>query len=306
VSERLAVKDERFLEILEVEADLEVVASGFEFTEGPVWNPQRGELIFSDIVGNCMYRWTPEGGVSEFRRPSQMANGSTLDRQGRLLTCEHATSRVTRLETDGSLSVLAANYDGLELNSPNDIVVRSDGLVCFSDPNFGRRPRVGVPRPQQQPVQGVYCFDPGTHELRRVAGDFGNPNGLCFSLDESRLFVNDSPRGHIRVFSVHSDGALEGGGVWAEVLGSGKGVPDGMKIDCQERLYCCGPGGIHVFDQAGRELGVIWVPEQTANFTWGGPDLRTLYITASTTLYRLAVKVPGLPWQPANSGGDQG
>ena len=289
----LEVRDPRLAELISAEAELEVVASGFQFLEGPVWQPAGRHLIFSDIVGDRMYRWSQAEGVTVFRQPSHMANGNVYDREGRLLTCEHATSRVSRTEPDGQVVVLASHYACQELNSPNDIVVRRDGTIYFSDPNFGRRVRVGVPRPQHQPFQAVYRLDLAANELQPVATDFENPNGLCFSLDEKQLYINDSPRRHIRVFDVQPDGTLAHGRVWAETVGQGAGVPDGMKFDQAGYLYCCGPGGIYIYDAEARCLGVARMPEQAANFHWGDADLRSLYICASTTLYRLRVNIPG-------------
>lgn len=295
----LEVRDPRLAEIIAPDAQMEPLATGFQFLEGPVWLPDKRALIFSDIPGDAMYRWDDGGGAAVFRQPSHKANGNTLDREGRILTCEHATSRVVRQEGDGHLAVLASHYDGKELNSPNDIVVRSDGAIYFTDPNFGRRPtRYGAPRPQQLAFQAVFRLDPATGVLVPVADDFDQPNGLCFSLDETQLFVNDSPRGHIRVFDVLPDGGLRGGRVWAEVRGAGPGVPDGMKIDSLGNLYCAGPGGIHVFDPGAVCLGVIHLPEQTANFCWGGADLRDLFICASTTLWRVRVQVSGRSARP--------
>jgi gluconolactonase len=290
----LEVRDPRLTEIIAPDALLEPLAAGFQFLEGPVWLPAARALIFSDIPGDAMYRWDAASGAVVYRQPSHKANGNTLDGQGRILTCEHATSRVVRQEADGRLTLLASHYAGLELNSPNDIVVKRDGIIYFTDPNFGRRPtRVGVARAQQQPCQAVYRLDPATGALARLADDFDQPNGLCFSLDETRLFVNDSPRGHIRVFEVTEDGGLRGGEVWAEVRGSGPGVPDGMKLDASGNLYCAGPGGIHIFDAGATCLGVIRVAEQAANFCWGGDDLRDLFIAASTTLWRVQVQAAG-------------
>jgi gluconolactonase len=272
---------------------MERVATGFKFTEGPIWHPYERFLIFSDIVGNRMYRWSPREGVSVFREPSHMANGNTYDRHGRLLTCEHATSRVTRTDRDGTIEVVASHYEGKELNSPNDVVVRSDGAVFFTDPNSGRRPRFGVPREQELPFQGVYRLDADSDALELLVDDFAKPNGLCFSPDEGQLFVSDTERFHIRVFDVEADGALADGRVWAEVSGEGVGVPDGMKVDREGTLYCCGPGGIHVFDAAADCLGVIRMPEHTTNLAWGDDDLHSLYVTAATSVYRLRVSVPG-------------
>ena len=206
----LEIRDERMLQIVP-NLELERIASGFVFTEGPVWDVASGSLIFSDIIGNCLYRWSSRQGLSIFRRPSNMANGNALDRSGRLLTCEHATSRVTRTHHDGRIEVLASHYAGRELNSPNDIVVKSDGAIYFTDPTSGRSARYGVERPQQLPFQGVYRIDPDSGDVTLLVDDFEKPNGLCFSRDEQKLFINDTARGHIRVFDVRSDGTLEGG-----------------------------------------------------------------------------------------------
>jgi gluconolactonase len=290
----LDVRDPRATSIVKRDAVVERLAGGFDFTEGPVWHPHKKFLIFSDMPGDHMRRWSPSEGVSTFRKPCNMANGNAYDRQGRLITCEHASSRVTRTEHDGTIVPLATHYKGKELNSPNDIVVRSDGAIFFTDPEFGRRERFGVPRKSELEYRGVYLIRPDG-ELRLLADDFGQPNGLCLSLDEKRLFVNDSPRRHIRVFDIQ-DGALSGGDVWAETGGKeGERTPDGMKIDTAGNLFCVGPGGIHIFDGKGERLGVILVPENVANFTWGEDDLRSLLITASSSLYRLRVEAPGLP-----------
>jgi gluconolactonase len=289
-----------FWDLVDPHVQLEKVAGGFQFLEGPVWNPHQQELIFSDIIGDTIYRWQTDTGVQILRQPSHKANGNTYDLQGRLLTCEHATSRVSRTELDGQYRVLATHYQDQELNSPNDIVVKSDGSIYFTDPVYGRRERVGVPRLQALSFQGVFRLQPESGELTLLADDFENPNGLCFDHTEARLFVNDSPRRHIRVFQVLPDGSLEGGQVWAEVRGDGPGVPDGMKIDAAGNLYCCGPGCLYLFDPQAHLLGFIGMPEQLANFVWGGPDLRSLYLTATSSLYRLRMRQPGyLPYQVA-------
>ncbi|RUW36984.1 MULTISPECIES: SMP-30/gluconolactonase/LRE family protein [unclassified Mesorhizobium] len=275
-------------------AAMERLATGYSFIEGPVWHPYEKWLVFSDIPQSRMYRLGNSGEIELFREPSQMANGNTLDRQGRLVTCEHATSRVTRAEPSGATTVLATHYQGKQLNSPNDIVVATGGSIYFTDPTYGRAEFYGVPRSQELPHQGVYRIDGDGARLTLVADDFTQPNGLCFSLDESRLFINDTERGHIRVFGVEANGDLNGGAVWAVTEGDEPGSPDGMKIDSRGNLYCTGPGGIHVFDASGDLIGVIATPEFCANFTFGDDDLRSLYIAASTSLYRLRVRVPGL------------
>lgn len=275
-------------------AELRSLASGFLFTEGALWHPTLKFLYFSDMPGDVMRRWDPVNGVQEVRRPSRMANGLTFDRAGRLLTCEHASSSVTRTEPDGRVVTLASRWQGRELNSPNDIIVGSDGAIYFSDPTFGRMDFYGVPREAELAHRGVYRIAPdGT--LALLADDFAQPNGLCLSLDERRLFVNDTERGHVRVFELRESGSLGGGEVFAEPQGEEPGAPDGMKLDSEGRLFTCGPGGLHVFSPEAEPLGVIRVPEVCANFTWGGEGFRTLLITASTSLYAVEVDVPGRP-----------
>ena len=273
----------------------ERLGAGFLFTEGPVWHPRGRFLLFSDMPGDHLRRWSAADGVTTFRKPCHMANGNAYDREGRLLTCEHATSRVTRTEPDGRIVPLATHYDGKQLNSPNDIVCRRDGGVYFTDPPYGRAKFYGVERAQELDVQGVYRVGPDPEHPALLVDDFDRPNGLCFSLDERRLFVNDTARKHIRVFDVAADGRLTGGRVWAETRGDKPGAPDGMKLDAAGNVYCCGPGGIHVFGPDGDLLEVIEVPEYTANFAWGDDDYRSLFITASTSLYRIRTTVPGHP-----------
>jgi len=275
--------------------ELEVLADGYLFTEGPLWDPRAERLLFTDIPGNLIAQWSHAGGKAVFRAPSNKANGLAWDRQGRLLACEHATSRLTRTEADGKITVLASTYQGKELNSPNDVVVRSDGGIYFTDPTYGRLDYYGVKRDPQLGFRGVYRVESDGRGLRLLADDFGQPNGLCFSTDEKRLFVNDTERMHIRVFDLQSDGTLGKGKVWATLSGAGPGAPDGMKLDSEGSLYCCGPGGIHVFSPEAHDLGVIHVPEYVANFAWGDADYRSLYITASTSVFRIRTVVPGLP-----------
>ncbi|WP_119418880.1 SMP-30/gluconolactonase/LRE family protein [Desertibaculum subflavum] len=290
------IRDRRFTEVVGPSVGFEKLATGFIFTEGPLWHGRDHYLLFSDMPGDHLRQWSAEGGVSTFRQPCNKSNGLTWDTRDRLLTCEHASSRVTRTEPDGAITVIASHHDGKELNSPNDIVVKHDDAgIYFTDPTYGRKPHFGVPREQELSFQGVYRIEPAGGKLTLLADDFGQPNGLCFSLDEKRLYVNDTDRQHIRVFDVTADGKLKGGQVWAETKGAGAGAPDGMKIDSGGNIYCCGPGGIHVFAPDATCLGVIQVPEYTANFCFGDDDLRSLYITASTSLYRIRVHQPGTP-----------
>lgn len=279
--------------VLEPGTAPERLLAGFEFVEGPVWLRDQQALLFSDIIGDTLYRWNEKSGLDIYRRPSFMANGNALDSQGRLLTCEHATSQVSRTDAEGNREVLASHYLGLELNSPNDIVLKSDGAIYFTDPTSGRSDTYGVARPQELDFQGVFRLEPDATVLTLLVDDFSKPNGLCFSLDETRLFVNDTDRQHIRVFDVFADGSIGNDRVWAQVGGNSPGVADGMKIDSEGNLYCCGSGGIHVFDIDARRIGVIEVPEFAANFTWGGGELRDLYVTASHSVYRFTMTIPG-------------
>ena len=293
------IRDRRFVEVVGPEVEYERLADGFLFTEGPLWDARHRRLLFSDIPGNLIAQWSHAGGASVFRSPSNMSNGLAWDREGRLLCCEHATSRLTRTEADGRVTVLASTFEGKELNSPNDVVVKGDGGIYFTDPSYGRMEYYGVSRTPHLGFRGVYRVEPDGRRLALLADDFGQPNGLCFSADERRLFVNDTERGHIRVFDVLDDGTLGKGRVWATLSGAGPGAPDGMKIDSEENLYCCGPGGIHVFDRSANCLGIVRVPAGAANFTWGEDDLRSLFITATATLYRIRVRVPGRRTQAA-------
>ena len=281
---------ERSMEaIVDLDAEPEQLVSGFQFTEGPVWLPD-GTLLFSDIPANRIYRWTPGAAQAEvYREPSGHSNGLTLDREGRLIACEH-DRRVSRTEASGSTTTLADRYQGKRLNSPNDIVVKSDGSIYFTDPPYG------LPRQEEGKeldYNGVFRLAPdGT--LTLLDDSFERPNGLAFSPDERTLYVDDSYGGHIRAFDVLPDGTLANGRVFAELVDPDKaGVPDGMKVDVEGNVFCTGPGGIWVFDPSGRLLGRIVPPEQPANLAWGDADLKTLYITARTGLYRLRTKTGG-------------
>jgi gluconolactonase len=287
------IHDERMGEIVDADTPLEQVATGFRFLEGPVWDPYQKTLIFSDIMGNGLFCKDRHQSISIFRENSYLANGNTYDRSGRLLTCEHGTSRVTRLEKDGTTTILASHYLGRELNSPNDIIVARDGSVFFTDPTPGRMARVGIPREQDLDFQGVYRIDP-EGQLHLLVDDFSKPNGLCLSLDEKFLYVNDTDLQHIRRFRLTAEGALTDGLLWAELHGDEPGVADGMKFDSEGYLYCSGPGGVQIYDSDAKLVGRLLTPEVAANFTWGDEDLCSLYLAATTSLYRLRVRIPGV------------
>ena len=291
----IQIRDERFLAVVDQDLALETLASDFQFTEGPIWHPKDKHLTFSDIPASRMFRWSEAEGLRVFREPSNMTNGNTYDHDGRILSCEHATSRVTRTEADGAITVLASHYDGKELNSPNDIVVRKDGTIWFTDPTYGRLGHTGVVRDPELDFRGVYRIDPATLELSCVASDFEMPNGLAFTPDHEAIYIADTPRMHVRKFAIDADGALSGGEVFAESTGDGAGAPDGLKTDSLGHVFCAGPGGVHVYHPSdGSCLGVIETPAFCANFTWGDDDLCTFYLTSSTALYRTRVKVAGI------------
>lgn len=288
-----------FSEIIDTSFELECVVTGFQFVEGPIWHTQEETLIFSDILGNSLYCWSQKNGVITLRRNSYMANGNSYDLQGRVVTCEHATSRLTRTDFFGAgeLEILATHYQDKQLNSPNDVVCKRNGMLYFTDPTSGRSEGYGVPRAQELDFQGVYRLDPSDLSLTLLVDDFSKPNGLCFSPSEKRLFINDSDRDHIRIFEVDDDGTIKNGRVWVELHPDGIGVADGMKVDQVGNLYCTGPGGIHVFDGEANYLGIVHLPEQATNLAWGDADLCSLYVTAVTSIYRLRTYVPGFAIQ---------
>jgi gluconolactonase len=285
------VRNPAFHNLVPRDAELERVAGGFAFTEGPVWRD--GGLLFDDIPNNRTVCWreSSEGfSVSTYRTPSGRANGLTLDTESRLISCEHAARRVSRQEHDGSYTTLADSYQGKNLNSPNDVVVRSDGTIYFTDPPYGVED-LGL-EPDLE-FRGVYMITTDG-ALQLLVDDFDRPNGLAFSPDEQTLYIDDSRRRHVRAFAVHSDGTLSNNRIWTDMQSSDDGSPDGMKVDRNGNVYCTGPGGIWVMDPAGHVLGKIIGDEQPANVAWGDDDWSTLYVTARTSLYRIRLHTTGV------------
>jgi gluconolactonase len=289
LSDCLEPNSEAFGSLFPKDAVLERVATGFWFTEGPVWIAEEKSLLFSDIPANKILKLTPEGHVRTFRKPSGNSNGLTRDKEGRLIACEHTNRRLTRTEKDGSISVLAHQFQGKKLNSPNDVVVKSDGVIYFTDPSSGISPNQ-----QEQFIEGVYRLSPDGKELSHVADDFARPNGLAFSPDEKKLYIDDSKRRHIRVFNVEPDSTLSGGSVFADMNMATPGSPDGMKVDLEGNLYCTGAGGVWVFNSDGKHLGTVATPEKPSNCAWGDDDWQSLYITAITSVYKIRVNTPGI------------
>ncbi|MBL7187467.1 MAG: SMP-30/gluconolactonase/LRE family protein [Phycisphaerae bacterium] len=279
-----------------IEADtLEQIATGFTFTEGPVWHSD-GYLLFSDIPANTIYKWVPDRGVETFRSPSGHANGLIFDRQGRLIACEHSNRRVSRTEPDGTIVTLAHEYDGSRLNSPNDAVVKSDGSIYFTDPPFGLTAEFGVPGTQELPFEGVYRLSPDGETLELLEADIF-PNGLAFSPDEEVLYVMAQQPGSIYAFDVQANGLLANRRVFADL----SDWPDGMKVDIRGNLYATNNTlVVQVYDSEGTHLGDIVTPEPAANCGFGGDDNRTLFITAGTSVYRVQMKVQGALPAPAD------
>jgi gluconolactonase len=274
------------------------LAEGFGGTqgpaEGPVWWKEGGYLLFSDIHNNRRMKYVPGQGVTVFQEPTNRANGLTRDLQGRLLACEHDSRRVTRQELDGSLTVLANSFQGRRLNRPNDVVVKSDGCIYFTDPWTN-------PLPQEQwdlTFAGVYRLTPDLGTFTLLIDNFIVPNGLAFSPDESVLYINDSRRGHIRAFDLLPNGTLakQTDRVFAELRGPEPGVPDGMKVDVAGNVYCGGSGGIWIMDPRGKKLGrIVHGAPATTNLAFGGDDWKTLYFTSRTHLGAVNVKIAGIP-----------
>jgi len=287
-------------------ARIEKLAGGFRFTEGPVWMREgAGHLLFSDIPANAILKWSPEGGLSTFRQPvfpgnypdGQFvgSNGLTLDKQGRLVSCEHGNRRMARTEKDGSITVLADRFEGKRLNSPNDAVYKSNGDLYFTDPPYGF-PKQDDDPAKELPFNGVFRLT-GGGKLELLVSDMTRPNGLAFSPDEKKLYIanSDAKRKVWMVYEVRSDGTLANGKVFYDVTQhQAPGLPDGLKLDRAGNLYCTGPGGVWCFSPEGKHLGTIQPPEIPANCHWGDADGKTLYMTARTGLYRIPCNGPGI------------
>jgi gluconolactonase len=286
------VLQQRMAELVDPGVAIERLADGFVFAEGPVWSFGDARLTFSDIPADTMYRWDEREGVREYRKPSNFSNGLTYDADGVLISCEHRTRRVTRENPDG-LETLADTYRGKLLNAPNDVVLAPDRSLVFTDPHYGLGEGFGGPAEQAQPVRGVYRIPPGGGEPELLAGDFNGPNGLGLAPDGRTLYVADTEEFHLRAFAVASDWALSGGDVLVDLPREGKGVPDGLKLDLEGNIYSTGAGGVWICSPEGELLGQIPIPEVAANVAWGDDDARTLYVTASTSLYRVRCKATG-------------
>ena len=293
--EQLAPELEKILSPLQT---IEHLAEGFGGpqgpAEGPLWWQEAGYLLFSDIHNNRRMKYEPGKGVSLFLEPTNRANGLTRDLQGRLIACEHDTRRVTRLEQDGSLTVIANSFQGRRLNRPNDVVVKSDGCIYFTDPWTSP----AAPEQWDLTFAGVYRVTPDLGTLSLLADDFVLPNGLAFSPDETVLYINDTRRGHIRAFELLPSGMLakHTDRVFADLRGNEPGVPDGMKVDVEGNVYCGGAGGLWIMDPNGKKLGrILHGAPATTNLAFGGDDWKTLYFTSRNHLGAVKLNIAGIP-----------
>ncbi|WP_182084901.1 SMP-30/gluconolactonase/LRE family protein [Aureimonas sp. ME7] len=291
------VDDVRFSALTLLNVELEQVFEGCRWAEGPVWFGDAGHLLWSDIPNNRMMRFIPNVGTSVFRHEANNSNGNTRDREGRLLSCEHGTRRVTRTEIDGSITVIADRFEGKRLNSPNDLVVKRDGSIWFTDPTYGiLSDYEGYAAEPEQPVRGVYRVDGASGAITRVIDDFLQPNGLAFSPDERFLYVADSgashspdhPR-HIRRFRVEGERLIDDG-VHCRI---DVGIPDGIRVDTKGHLWSSAADGVHCFAPDGTRLGKIKVPEVVANLCFGGPKRNRLFIAGTRSLYSIYVNARG-------------
>lgn len=290
MTELYDIRDDRFRALLQLNVALTRLSSGHMWTEGPVWVPAHQCLYFSDIPNQRIHRWTPDGSVTVLRESSGFANGNTLDRQGRLLTCQHGTRSLTRTDHDGTIETLADSFEGKPLNSPNDVVVKRDGTVWFTDPTYGIMGNYeGNRATPEQSGRHVFRYDPETRALAVVARGFAQPNGLAFSPDERVLYIAESGRSHdasvpavVRAFDVDDDNGL---GAGRDLLTLEPGLPDGLRVDVHGNLWVSSADSVQCFDNTGTLLGRILVPEVVSNLTFGGPRKTQLFITATTSVY---------------------
>ena len=294
------ILDPKFAHYLLANAALEELASGFRWIEGLVWMGDADCLLFQDLPRNRTMRWIEDAGISTYRCPSHYANGQCRDRQGRLISCSHRERCLFRTELDGTLTRLVDRHDGRRLNSPNDVAVKSDGSIWFTDPLYGIQSDYEGGRQASEQPPALYRFDPGNGNINLMAGDFDGPNGLAFSPDETRLYVaetgdqtTDNPKQYIRVFDVASDGGLSGGGIFHKIE---PGYADGLCMDEEGNLWSSAADGVHCIDPDARLLGKIRVPYRVSNLTFGGPFRNRLFIGGSHTLYAIFLNRRGAGW----------
>jgi gluconolactonase len=294
------IRDPRFAHYVLANAPLEELAAGFRWIEGLVWMADAGCLLFQDLPRDRTLRWIEGAGVSVFRAPSGYANGQTRDRQGRLISCSHRERCLFRTELDGGVTRLVDRHDGRRLNAPNDVAVKSDGSIWFTDPLYGIQTDYEGGRQSSEQPPALYRFDPEDGQITVAAADFDGPNGLAFSPDESRLYVSetgdqttDAPKQYIRIFNVEAGGRLSGGDVFHKIA---PGYADGLCVDEDGNLWASAADGVHCIDPDGRLLGKVLVPQRVSNLTFGGASRNRLFIGGSHTLYAIFLNRRGTGW----------
>jgi len=287
VKPRIEIIDPEMKKLVDQNKAVFCVGDNFQFTEGPVWLKRNQCLLFSDIPANTIYSWSSEQGLSEWRKPSNNANGNTIDNEGRLITCEHTSRRITRTERDGKITILTQTYQGKHLNSPNDVVVKRDGTIWFTDPPYGIKPEM-----QEQSANYVFRLDTGREEPVPVVENFSRPNGLCFSPDEKFLYIGDSDTKihHVHRFIVLDNNTLEEEGIFTAI---NPGVPDGMRVDSEGHLFCSAGDGIQVFNVNGKLIGKILTPQTASNCAFGGSGFKDLFITAVKSVWKVSLLIAG-------------
>lgn len=298
--EGFEIVDPRFARFVLDNAPLETLASGFRWIEGPVWMGDAGCLLFQDLPRDRTLRWIEDVGVSVYRAPSRYANGQTRDREGRLIACSHRDRCLYRTEWDGTVTRLVDRHAGRRLNAPNDVVVRSDGAIWFTDPLYGISNDYEGGRQASEQPPAVYRFDPASGAMEVAADDFAGPNGLAFSPDERRLYVAETgdqtqpdPAQFIRVFDVGEDGALSGGEVFHKIA---PGYCDGLRVDEEGFVWCSAADGVHCLSPEGELMGKVLVPHRVSNLCFGGPARNRLFIGGSHTLYAIFLNRRGAQW----------
>lgn len=297
--EGIEIYDERIRALLRPDSRLEKLATGATWSEGPAYFAEDDSLIWSDIPGNRLLRFSAKDGSSEFLKPAHFQNGHYRDHQGRLLACSHGERAIKRLEMDGTWTTLVSHYEGKKLNSPNDIVVKSDGTIWFTDPDYGLiQPNEGYGGEREQAGCFVYRFDPKTEEITAVITDMRRPNGLAFSPDESLLYVSDTSASHdadgfhhVRVYQVVDGRSTQNGRVFTQIE---PGLPDGFRLDIQGNLFISSLDSVQVYTPAGERIGKILIPEKVGNLTFGGPDKNRLFVAASSSLYSIYLNTRGV------------
>ncbi|MCD6356394.1 MAG: SMP-30/gluconolactonase/LRE family protein [Anaerolineaceae bacterium] len=291
---RIESYQKEFNNLIDPRTPIEIIAEGFSFIEGPLWDHANNRLLFSDIPANTIFSWSSENGVTIYRSPSNFANGLTFDKNGHLIACEHKSRSVTLDNGSKNIVVLTEEYNGKRLNSPNDVIVAHDNSILFTDPIYGLRAGSGGPSIQELDFQGVYRLTPDRKKLFLITDSFERPNGLVLSPDEKNLYVTDTVRQHIRVFNIGENWEVKGGNIWAELWDDAySGRPDGIKVDIHGNIYCTGPGGIWVFNKNANLIGRIYLPDKTSNLNWGDADRQSLFITSNSIVYRIRCKTKG-------------